>query len=237
MLVEGFSEANHKLVDKHLNSYGGHNVIKRYTSTIVEDGKVVAMAVGSVYPDDISRACQWNFGANRDRRLWIDYIFADPEHKGYGSRVLREMEEALSKHAANVPKPNIYVMSVHASMGFFDANGYTGIYTPDTADDDDYPHAFCSEVGWWFAKPIDSEARVPIDEEVCNVTPANYGFGSKSLRWTYARLFNEPVPLMDDMIRFFENREDYDEEWIRAMAARLKDKDAAQNMLSCHCLQ
>jgi hypothetical protein len=235
-VTEGVTAEDAALVRKKLSGYGGDNAIKRYTSKVVAagTGEVLAMAIGSVYGDDLARACQWQFGPNRHRRLWIDYIFAEPEGKGHGTRVLKAIEKALAAHAAEVPRPNIYVMSTLDSSGFFDRHGYTGI---DTPDDEASSFLFGAEVGWWFAKPIDPALRLPVEEVVYHI-PGDHG--GRDTRWIYPRLFKDPKPTEEEMIQFFESSwmespdspmtEAEADAWFVAMAARLVDQEEAERL-------
>lgn len=230
MLIEGVSEADQAVMAKEFGGlYGGSNAVKRYTSKVIDPntGEVIAMAFGSVYDGDLSRASQWDFGANRDRRLWVDSIFS--KRPGCGSVVLAEIEAALAEHADEVPKPNIYVMSLLSSTGFYDRKGYVGIDTPDHADDEDYPSSFLfgSCVGWWMAKPL--------GDALCGETeyPIPGDHGGKATRWAYARQFTDPAPPMRDMIYFFEYEYEEPDDtyvpeaeldgWLAAMCDRLAD--------------
>lgn len=239
--AEGVTPEQAVLMAEHIRGNGGDNALKRYTCSAVDEetGATVAMAIGSVYGNDRERACQWAFGANRDRRLWVDYIFAHPALSGYGTKVLQALEAKLAEHVADAPKPNIYVMSTLEASGFFDRNGYTGIFTPDS-DYDEEPEAFLfgACVGWWFAKPIDPAVKLPVGEEV-RLIPG--GHGGENTRWTYPRHFNDPIPPMKEMIEFFEcawTKPDFrlnDAEttaWLEEMESRMSDPEAAEVMRS-----
>jgi hypothetical protein len=189
----------------NLRGYGGGNAIHTFISYFKEDQIIVALGIGKVYGDDINRADQWKFGENRKRRLWIDYIWSSK--KGYGRKVISELEEHLVMFSNDIPRKNVYVMSIPSSFGFYHACGYTPISTEDHEDDEDYPSSFThgSCVGYWFCKPLGDKID---DEKEMWVPP--YCIVQHKMKWMYPSLFTSPTPSIKDITRFIEEYSDED---------------------------
>lgn len=134
-----------------------HEVIKMYTIVAKEGMKVVGLGIGSVYEHGtMCRTSQWQFGENKHRELWIDYLWSSKDSSCSGREILNRLESKLKQHS--VERKNIYVVSVHEATGFYTKCGYTEIHTKDTDDDDDYPSSYTNVccIGLWYAKSIEN---------------------------------------------------------------------------------
>lgn len=184
------------------------DILDVYTCVYKENGKIVGHCVGSVYKEGtFSRACQWRFGHNRNRELWIDSLESDPNSSCKGSILLQKVEEKLRTH--KVKRQNIYVVSVQNAISFYEKFGYVEIETPDDEEDEDYPSAFRDGVciGVWMCKPlpgkeIDSETEKTFSTEYV----LNEAFCNKSLR-VLRRILNFEV----DYEIFYFDDEDFEE--------------------------
>jgi hypothetical protein len=131
---------------------------KMYISvSLDENGDLVAFGTAAVYDgSSCFRNDQWEFGANRDRWLWIDFVWSKKKKCGYGRATLKELESALRNHVSEVPKANVYVMAIRGKGDFYKKCGYTFIATDNHPDDEDYPTSFVDGTceGLWLAKPL-----------------------------------------------------------------------------------
>lgn len=158
---------------KTIGELHGHNQVFNLADTVYvitatdEDDEVVGMIIGAVYKaNSIDRNDQWQFGENRHRTLWIDYIWSS--RKGYGKQLLNRMEKLLSQHSREAPRKNIYVVSVETSGWFYNSQGYQCICTPDHDDDEDKPDSYVygSCIGFWYAKNLEDKNLLPEGEVI-----------------------------------------------------------------------
>lgn len=180
------------------------DLLEVYTCVYKENEKIVGHCVGSVYKEGtFSRACQWRFGHNRDRELWIDSLRSDSNSSCKGSILLQKVEEKLRAH--KVKRQNIYVVSVHNAISFYEKFGYIEIETPDDEEDEDYPSAFTDGacIGVWMCKPL----YIEIDSETEKGHLVEYmlsnAFNKKSLR-VLRRILNFEV---DYEIFYFDDED------------------------------
>ena len=104
-----------KIEDSYVKAAKGDII---YVSYIIEDDKVVAFGSAGYYNEEK------NYYSKNHRQLWIEGLVSTV--KGYGSIVLKELEEKLCHLADlyNVKQRIINVMSVEMSVGFYENNGY-----------------------------------------------------------------------------------------------------------------
>jgi hypothetical protein len=122
----------------------------------IEDGKVVGRVIASLYPPTMVRANQWEFGMNRERRLWIDDLDFVESHTdtGLDIKLIELAVEWLKKVSGDVPRKNIYMICGPKYVLVLRKLGWEVIETDDHSDDEDFPDAFAREVGCWMALPL-----------------------------------------------------------------------------------
>ena len=134
-----------KLVNHHIHGYNywiGH---VNYLILSHCNNNFTGMGVCSYHKTGtIKRACQWQFGENMKRNLWIDALSSN--YKGHGTLILNKMEELLKCHVEESERKNIYTVSCFHSCGFFHSRGYDEILTLEHDDDEDHPYVFSSEL-------------------------------------------------------------------------------------------
>jgi len=136
---------------------------------IREEGKTVALMIASIYEFGTMYRCnQWTFSFNKDRLLWIDWIWAKKKRCGYGSKLMTFFEDYIKKRISEglviQGKQNIYVISVDKAVVFYLKHDYIPIYikpkeSEELSDDHEYCEdceapTFWMEVGKWMAKPL-----------------------------------------------------------------------------------
>lgn len=129
-----------------------------------ENSNYVAVGLGCLYPDDSPiRNTQWNFHENCNRELWVDTLWS--EKKGYGIRIMKELESILGCYSTMVIRPNIYVRAKTDKGGYYTKLGYQEIWTKDHPDDnvDGDTMVFQGEYGKWYAKGCEGPV---VDEEI-----------------------------------------------------------------------
>lgn len=133
---------------------------------------VVAISSLSIFSrSTLDRPTSWEFGNNRDRSAWIEFLSVRPSHqkKGLGSRLLTIMEELSREHIGMVSRKNIYVSSTVDATGFYYKNGYDEIEIGESDEDEDYPQVHRSESGViFYAKPLLGDK---LDGEILGYSP------------------------------------------------------------------
>jgi len=195
---------------------GGMPFVYNYTHIYIvkamdQSNEIIGGGVGTVYKEDtIGRCDQWHFGTNYQRMLWIDklWVITKMQGCGIGRQIVKKLENVLSKHINEASRPNIYVMGVTGSGGFYRKCNYQLVDTPDHQEDEDYPssYKYGACVGFWYAKNLLNPEKFPSNEKsdhmdlICAV--------KNRLQSDYQSYFLDPVPDLDFLIQWLEN-DDY----------------------------
>lgn len=152
--IENYSEiyANNIKNTCFKGTYAFYGTGNRENWTItLRNTKKQIIGIGSlgIYTSDTRHRCDvWGFNANRQRLIWVDHIevYNEYQGKGYGKKILAELEKLALPYLAELNNHrNIYVAAVAEALGFYRAQGYDEIETPEEPDDEDYIHVFRDE--------------------------------------------------------------------------------------------
>lgn len=204
---------------KSMADMSGHGRLEKlakeiFVSVTVENGCLAALGIAARYDGShFERNDQWNFEENKDRHLWIDFLWAREKRKGYGSRILEELEGVLKPFGENVPRPNIYVLATSDATEFYLKKGYFPVETPDREEDSDHPYVFSHERQLlWMAKATNGD-KEPVNETIRVIDTLSEA-KRHGLTHLYPKFFNKPFPL-ERLIKFvhYEENCDDDEDW------------------------
>jgi hypothetical protein len=114
------------IVDGHFEPHG--DIMKIRLLIFDEDAKFVAYGSASIYSSKHNnRTYGCDFSQNKHRAFWIDSVRSFNRRKGYGTLVLKLLQELLenNRHLAEPESlNNIYLLTKYKNHAFYFRNGY-----------------------------------------------------------------------------------------------------------------
>ena len=177
---------------------------------VIEEGEFVSFLKGTIYEKGtLGRCAQYSYGGNKDRVLWIDFMWSSKKGNG------RKMIECFESYVRTLKidgKKNIYVFSLDSSFMFYIKCGYSAISTPNHPEDREFP-SIAWEDGKWLAKALYVEDT--LDNEKID-------YNREILTWVdvdYLRIVGdyEAIEKKIDVLEYLRVHDKYVQEYVNGI--------------------